>query len=54
MSFEPRFTVTNAITADLTRIERARGVLGSSDTLRGLDTADGRSCVLHVRVGNST
>ena len=27
MSFEPRFTVTNAITADLTRIERARGFL---------------------------
>ena len=27
MSFEPRFTVTNAITADLTRIERVRGFL---------------------------
>ena len=27
MSFEPRFTVTHAITADLTRIERARGFL---------------------------
>ena len=27
MSFDPRFTVTNAITADLTRIERARGFL---------------------------
>ena len=27
MSFEPRFTVTNAITTDLTRIERARGFL---------------------------
>lgn len=27
MSFEPSFTVTHAITADLTRIERARGFL---------------------------
>ena len=27
MSFEPRFTVTHAITTDLTRIERARGFL---------------------------
>ena len=27
MSFEPRFTVTHAITADLARIERARGFL---------------------------
>lgn len=27
MSFEPRFTVTHAITADLTRIDRARGFL---------------------------
>ena len=27
MSFEPRFTVTHAITADLTRIERAQGFL---------------------------
>ena len=27
MSFEPRFTVTNATTADLTRVERARGFL---------------------------
>ena len=27
MSFEPRVTVTHAITADLTRIERARGFL---------------------------
>ena len=27
MTFEPRFTVTHAITADLTRIERARGFL---------------------------
>ena len=27
MSFEPRFTVTHASTADLTRIERARGFL---------------------------
>ena len=27
MSFEPSFAVTHAITADLTRIERARGFL---------------------------
>ena len=27
MSFQPSFTVTHAITADLTRIERARGFL---------------------------
>ena len=27
MNFEPRFTVTHAITADLTRIERAPGFL---------------------------
>lgn len=27
MSFEPRLTVSHAITADLTRIERARGFL---------------------------
>ena len=27
MSFEPSFTITHAITADLTRIERARGFL---------------------------
>ena len=27
MSFEPSFTVTHAITADLTRIDRARGFL---------------------------
>ena len=27
MSFDPSFTVTRAITADLTRIERARGFL---------------------------
>lgn len=30
MSFEPRFTVTNAITASLTRIERARGFLDAA------------------------
>ena len=30
MSFEPRFTVTHAITTDLTRIERARGFLGAA------------------------
>ena len=27
ISFEPRFTVTHAVTANLTRIERARGFL---------------------------
>ena len=27
MSFKPRFTVSHGITADLTRIERARGFL---------------------------
>ena len=27
MSFEPSFTITHAITADLTRIDRARGFL---------------------------
>ncbi len=27
MSFEPRFRVSHAITADLTRIKRARGLL---------------------------
>jgi len=30
VSFEPRFTVTNAITAALTRIERARGFLDAA------------------------
>ena len=43
MSFEPNFTVTHAITADLTRIERARGFLeaatlpktGSAKWVRG-------------------
>ena len=29
-SFHPKFTITHAITAALTRIERARGFLGSS------------------------
>ena len=40
MSFEPSFTVTHAITADLTRIERARGFLEaatlSEDRIRGM------------------
>ena len=27
MAFTPKFTITNRITADLTRIERARGFL---------------------------
>ena len=30
MSFKPAFTVTHAITADLTRIERARGFLDAA------------------------
>ena len=30
MSFAPRFTITNAITAALTRIERARGFLDAA------------------------
>ena len=40
MSFEPRFTVSHKITADLTRIERARGFLEaatlSEDWVRGM------------------
>ena len=34
MSFEPSLTVTHAITADLTRIERSTGVPGGGDALR--------------------
>ena len=30
MDFAPRFTITNAITAALTEIERARGILESA------------------------
>ena len=49
MSFEPRFTVTNAITADLTRIERARGFLEaatlSEDWIRRMG---GRAFVLEA------
>ena len=49
MSFEPRFTVTNAITADLTRIERARGFLEAAtlaeDWVRELS---GRAFVLEA------
>ena len=30
MSFDPSFTVTHAVTADLTRIERARGFLDAA------------------------
>ena len=42
MSFEPRVTVTHAVTADLTRIERARGFLEaatlSEDWIRQMDS----------------
>ena len=31
MSFEPRFSITNAITTALTEIERARGFLEAAD-----------------------
>ena len=40
MSFEPRFSATHAVTADLTRIERARGFLEaatlSEDRIHGM------------------
>ena len=49
MTFEPHFTVTHRITADLTRIERARGFLGattlSEDWIRRMGA---RALVLEV------
>lgn len=41
MSFAPQFEITNSITAELTRIERARGFLGaaklSEDWIAGME-----------------
>ena len=40
MSFDPRFTVSNQIAADQTRIERDARVLRFRDALPGLDPSD--------------
>jgi hypothetical protein len=49
MIFTPKFTITNHITAGLTRIERARGFLAAAKLSEnwGCTIANGRSDELH-------